>query len=166
MEYHITNEFPDSTLDRVLDKALGPRLWVPSGSYPDEIDWGQKAYEESLLGIKRHMVLFDHADVVGDVIYQRHKTDPHVLEIKRVSLEPSARGRHFGSTLLRNAEIEGAREFETTVVRGDTKIYSGINDFLPRQGYRKVGQTDLYELGAGDDIVWEKSLLRFQTGAK
>jgi ribosomal protein S18 acetylase RimI-like enzyme len=158
MEYRITNEFPESKLDHVISTALAPRLWVPRGSYPDEFDWAEKAYEESRIGVKRHMVLFDHEQIVGTVIYQRHKTEPHVLEIKRFSIEPSARGRDLASALLTNTEIEGMREFGTTVVRGDSKMKSGINGFLIRKGYRRIGIDDLYALGAGEDNVWEKPL--------
>lgn len=158
MEYRITNEFPDSKLDRVITMALAPRLWIPPKDYPDEIDWGQKAYDETLSGLKRHMVLFDREEVVGDVVYQRHKQDPHVLEIKRIALQPSARGRYFASVLVQNAEIEGALEFGTTIVRGDSKVDNPIKHFLRKRGYKKVGQTDLYGLGTGEDIIWEKDL--------
>lgn len=121
MEFRFTNEIPASQLDRVVDHMLGPRLWVPQGNYPDEMDWAQKAHTEISNGTKRPMVVFSGSNLVGNVVYQRDKLDSKALEIKRISVDPSVEGRYVASFLLRQAEEEGRREFGTVVVRGDAR---------------------------------------------
>lgn len=159
MEFRFTNEIPASQVDHVVDFALGPRLWVPDGNYPDELDWAEKAHTEIKGEVKRPMVVFDSRELVGNIIYQRDKVDPTALEIKRISVMPSARGRGVAGFLLRQAEIEGQREFGTTVARGDAKVSNvPMRKFLLTQGYRIIGKADLYGLGAGEDYIYEKPL--------
>lgn len=87
------------------------------------------------------------------------KPIPEALEVKNITVRPDQRGRHIASFLLRNAEIEGRADFQSTHVLVDTKARNfPIRAYLTKNGYHVKGVTDLYGLGAGEDIVYRKAI--------
>jgi ribosomal protein S18 acetylase RimI-like enzyme len=162
MDFRFTNEFGPTRLDEVVAFMRGPRLWVPAADYPDFDAWAQRAHHELRQGGKRVMVGLARGDVVGVLIYQRHKADRDALELKHLSVRPDQRGRFIASFLLRNAELEGVREFGISSVVADAKAQNAaIHFFLARHRYRRTVCTDLYGLGAGVDAVYRKRLGQF-----
>ena len=101
----------DLAVGAVLDYLAGPRLWVPKGSYPDYADWLARIEPELVGGAKRHLACIWDGDLVGMVVWQRHKSNQDWLEIKNLSVRPQSRGRFVGSFLLRQAEAEGCQLF-------------------------------------------------------
>jgi ribosomal protein S18 acetylase RimI-like enzyme len=145
-------------LDAVLGFLEGPRLWVPRQDYPDFMDWLHKAHGELQTGQKRAVVCLEGPQVLGSVIYQPHRALRGVLELKNISVRPEARGRLLASFLLRQAELAGiALGLRTVTVDAKARNF-GIRSFLLSQRYRPSNITDLYGLGAGDDIVYTKVL--------
>lgn len=160
MEFSFTNEIPASQTDRIVDYLLGPRLWIPNTDYPDYLDWAHRAHGELQRGTKRAMTATAGRELVGAVIYQSHKTQPDTLEIKNITVRPEARGRYIASFLLRNSEIEGARDFRSSVAVVDTKATNiAMRRFLLTHGYGISGQTDLYGIQGGVDMVFKKRLI-------
>lgn len=109
MEFTFTTERTWQMADQVVDYLRGPRLWIPRTEYPDFDDWLQRVHRQLKNEEKRAVLAFAGGDIVGAVVYQRHRECPVVLEIKNVSVRPDARGRHVASFLLRNAEVEESR---------------------------------------------------------
>lgn len=141
----------------ILEK---PRLWVPRTDYPDYFDWLQKVETELQAERKRAIVAYSGHEPVGAVLYQRHKTRHAAVEIKNLSVSPDVRGRHVGSFLLRNAEVEalGFDYPDCNRLVLDAKLTStGIIAFLLKHGYQPEGVQDLYGLGAGADLVMTKT---------
>src|SRR3990172_1913608 len=116
MDFRFTTEYPFSRLDEIVSYLLGPRLWIPHTDYPDFEDWSQKAYLELKKEAKRAIIAISQNQIVGVVIYQRHKKIREALELKNLTVRPDQRGRYIASFLLRNAELEGSREFGTSEV--------------------------------------------------
>ena len=159
MQYLFTTEYPQSKLDEIVGYLLGPRLWVPSTDYPDFYDWAQKAHEELRRDLKRALVGFSHGEIAGVIIYQRHKQNASLLEMKNLTVRPDHQGRYIASFLLRNAEVEGAREFRSRAVVCDAKASNaGIHSFLLRHHYRPSGCDDIYRLGGGRDVLYRKAI--------
>lgn len=159
MDFRFTNEFLPSRIDEIVNYMLGPRLWIPSTDYPDALDWAQKAYTELKRESKRALLALSRGEVVGVLVYQRHKRIPEALEFKNLTVRPDQRGRYVASFLLRNAEIEGGRDFKSEYVLADSKAANlAVSFFLTRHRYRIVGKRDLYGLGAGDDVIYRKLL--------
>lgn len=159
MDFHFTNEYPAARLDEIVHYLLGPRLWIAAASYPDFADWAQRAHVELGSERKRALLACSGTDIVGVVVYQRHKQRADALEIKNLTVRPDQRGRYLASFLVRNAEIEGVREFPVACVVCDAKADNApIRKFLLRQRYAVVGRADLYDKGAGDDLIYEKRL--------
>jgi GNAT superfamily N-acetyltransferase len=159
MDYRFTNEYPTSKIDEIVHYLAGPRLWIPQQDYPDFSDWAQKVHTELTTTQKRALIALSGNDVVGVTIYQQHKQRPDTLEIKNLTVRPDARGRHIASFLLRNAELEGMRDFHTTNSICDAKIHNhAIMYFLLKHHYTILGRHDLYGLRAGTDVVYTKQL--------
>lgn len=145
--------------DEVVDYLRGPRLWVPRADYPDFDEWVERVRAQLRTEEKRAVVALDRRGVCGAVVYQRHRSEPGALEVKNVTVRPDQRGRLLASFMLRNAEAEGASELGATRCLVDAKARNlGIRSFLLKSGYLPVGASDLYGLGAGEDVVYRKSL--------
>jgi ribosomal protein S18 acetylase RimI-like enzyme len=162
MDFRFTNEHPDSRTDEIVSYLLGPRLWIPQAHYPDFEDWLGRAHRELKSERKRALTAMTGAgEIVGVVLYQRHKTDAGTVEIKNLTVRPDVRGRYLASFLVRNAEVEGLAEYAgARRVVCDAKADNvPIRLFLLKQGYRLAARADLYGLSAGEDMVFEKPLL-------
>ena len=159
MDVRFTNEYSVARLDEITAYLMGPRLWIPHGDYPDFTDWAQKVYTELKNDTKRALLALQHGVIVGATIYQRHKKYSDAVEIKNLTVRPDMQGRYIASFLLRNTEIEGAREFASRAVYCDAKAHNrAIRSFLFKHHYRALGKEDLYTLGAGDDVLYRKVL--------
>jgi ribosomal protein S18 acetylase RimI-like enzyme len=160
MDFKFTNNYPLSKVDEIVSYLLGPRLWIPNTDYPDFLDWAQKVHGELKKEVKRALIALYENNIVGVVIYQRHKKYKDALEIKNLTVRPDMRGRFIASFLMRNAEIEGQREFNSRYVLCDAKANNHqVRLFLMKHHYRIVRREDLYGLNSGDDIVYRKDLV-------
>jgi len=98
-------------------------------------------------------------EIVGVSIFQKHRKDQNALEIKNLTVRPDKRGRYIASFLLRNTEIEGGKEFKSKYVICDAKANNfAVRKFLLSNRYFVVAKRDLYELGAGDDLIYRKNI--------
>ncbi len=157
MEILFTSDRTVRMADEIVDYLTGPRLWIPQADYPDFSDWVQKVHGQLKSEEKRALVGLAAGRVVGAVVYQRHKAVPSVLEVKNITVRPDLQGRHVASFLLRNAEVEGRRDFGSSEVFVDAKVRNlGVRAFLARSGYSVFGVTDLYGLRAGEDVLFRK----------
>ena len=157
MDFRFTNEYPVSRLDEAVSFLSGPRLWIPNNDYPDFLDWAQKTHNELKSDAKRAIIALSRNNIIGVIIYQRHKKDKSALELKNLTVRPDARGRYIASFLLKNAEVEGTREFSSKFITCDAKAKNlEIMHFLLKHHYRIAGRNDLYGLNSGEDIVYKK----------
>ncbi|MGB4966728.1 MAG: GNAT family N-acetyltransferase, partial [Candidatus Saccharimonadales bacterium] len=150
-------------VDAVAVALDQPRLWIPGGDYPAHATWAQQALGELEAGQKRAMVAYWGKEVVGAVVYQRSKARSTELEIKNLSIEPYARGRHIADFLMKQVEIEGVHDFPgCTAIVADTKITNkGLLAFVSGIGYRVQGVTELQSMGQNGtaDVLLRKDLL-------
>ena len=159
VDFLFTTEQTWSRADEVVDYLRRPRLWVPRSDYPDFEDWLGRTHLQLKSEAKRTILALHGGAIVGAVVYQPHRGAPGLLEIKNITVAPSARGRHVASFLLRNAEIEGNQDYGSHSVVVDTKMRNiSMRAFLHRCGYRVLGVDDLYSLGAGKDVTYSKAI--------
>ena len=157
MDFRFTTEQTLSRTDEIISYLCGPRLWIPKLDYPDFDAWIEKAHAELKTEQKRALLALSIGQVVGVIVYQRHHQLPNTLEIKNLTVRPDMRGRHIADFLIRNAEIEGIRDFATNRVIVDTKARNfEMRSFLLHSGYKPKAIADVYGLGAGQDVVYEK----------
>ncbi len=161
-EFRFTTEHSSAGIAGIVDALRQPRLWIPTGQdYPTHGAWLDKTEAQLAEGTKRAMAAYMGGKPIGTVIYQQSSETPGLLEVRNISISPDARGRHVGSFLLRNAEIEAARNdfpgVEQVVV--DTKVSNKeMIAFLQSEGYGLEYVTDLYGQDTGLDAVLSKSL--------
>ncbi len=160
MDFKFTNDYPFSRLDEIVSYLLGPRLWIPSTDYPDFLDWADRTWLELKKENKRAIITLSYNGIVGITVYQRHKKYADALEIKNLTVRPDYRGRYIASFLLKNTEIEGAKEFKSKYILCDAKAKNiSVRNFLFKNRYQIMAKTDLYNLSAGEDLVYRKNLL-------
>ena len=165
MDFKFTNNYPISRLDEIVFYLLGPRLWIPNADYPDFLDWAQKVHGELKKDIKRAMLAISGNEIVGVTIYQRHKKHKDALEIKNLTVRPDMRGRFIASFLMRNAEVEGRREFNSKYVLCDAKADNlAVRFFLMKHQYKIIRKEDLYGLNSGEDIIYKKNFVWIPSG--
>ncbi len=171
--FTFTNDYY-GRLDEICDRIVGPQLWFPRGrlgDYPDIGDWSQKTWSELRGGTKRAIIALEQVGrggrVMGVIIYQQHKTLPNCLELKHLSVDGEKAGRQIGSFLLRQAEVEGTREFpRVEKIVGDVKMKrADVINFMLANRYRIAqARVDLYGLVKGNggnlDVVFEKEVTR------
>jgi len=107
MEFVFTTEASIARADEIIAFLSGPRWGIGVADYPDHLAWLQKVHRELKSEDKRALLTLARGNVVGAIVYQRHRALPGVLELKNITVRPDERGRHIASFLLRNAEIEG-----------------------------------------------------------
>ena len=157
MQVLMTNEFKLSKIDEIVDYLSKPRLWVPKLDYPDYSNWMNQVHAQIRNESKRAMTAIEDGRIIGTVLYQKHKILQDTLEIKNISISPEKKGRHIASFLLRNAEIEGLRDYNSRRVMVDTKANNiDMRSFLLSCRYRVLKEQDLYNLGSGLDVVFTK----------
>jgi ribosomal protein S18 acetylase RimI-like enzyme len=159
MEILFSTEQSIRLADEIVDYLRGPRLWIPKVNYPDFDAWTEKVHAQIKNEAKRAILALSFGELVGAVIYQRHKEEPEALELKNITVRPDLRGRYVASFLLRNAEIEGCQDYGVSRVLVDAKADNyGIRALFLQSGYKTVEAMDLYGLGAGTDIIYSKSI--------
>ena len=164
MDFRFTNEQTLFRTDEIVEHLRGPRLWIPRFDYPDFDEWLERSHEQLKSEKKRALLALSGNTIVGAVVYQKRVGVPNDLEIKNLSVRPDARGRYIANFLLRNAEIEGSKDFKCDRVVLDTKMGNrAIRQLLVRCGYQVSLIEDLYKLGAGRDVTYEKELTRSVT---
>lgn len=156
-----TNDFYQFR-EQIVERIAKPRLWFPQGNlyyYPDIGDWSQKVYQELSNGSKRAFIAIINQQIIGVIIYQRHKVEFDVLEVKHLSVDDFFAGRKIASFLFRQAEIEGIREFQPKLIRCDVKAaLVEVRQFLQVNQYQLVTSIDLYRLKTGLDAVYQKEV--------
>ncbi|HEY8992442.1 MAG TPA: GNAT family N-acetyltransferase [Candidatus Microsaccharimonas sp.] len=164
LDFTFTNTPGGRNQDAISERLVQPRLWIPQGDYPAHLDWREKAIAQIAEEKKRAMIAFWGSDAVGSVVYQQDPKDPSTVEIRNLSVEPYARGRHVASFLLNQTEHEAAVEFpDATRIVTDTKqTNAGLIAFALHNGYKIKIVTTLDESAFAhngvQDVVLTKSL--------
>ena len=158
MNFIITNEIKLSQLDEIVDHMRGPRLWMPKFQYPDMNDWLQKVHSQLKSETKKVVIAISRNVIIGSLVYQKHLVS-EMLELKNLTVRPDMQGRYLASFMLRNAEIEGVRDFAVNKVICDTKANNlPVRALLEHSGYKLIGVVDLYRLSGGQDVVYTKTV--------
>jgi len=157
VEFVFTTEQTIQRADEITSYLRGPRLGIPREDYPDFDNWLEKAHRQLKSEEKRAIVALAQGQIVGAILYQQHRSVLGMLELKTIAIRPDQRGRFIASFLLRNAEIEGMRDYATDRIWVDAKQSNqAMRKFLLSNGYRVDRTMDLYRQGSGADVVYQK----------
>lgn len=135
----------DSLTDFVISQDLG---------YPSYFDWGMRMREELINDYKRAVVALSNGIIVGDAVFQPHKSFNRVREIKNFRVHPAVGDRYFGRFIIRQVEKTEPEKFDLIMcdARSNQK---GIISFMESAGFVPVAQVRLYD--EVPDIVMVKN---------
>ena len=97
--------------------------------------------------------------LVGVVVYQTHKEDDRLLELKHLSVTDDSIRRGIAHCLLKAAEDDAKPHHEAVYGDCNTGNFSAVG-FLSRQGYDIIGKKDVYDAKT-DDYMFLKTAKRF-----
>lgn len=155
IDVRLTDEMNPSNIGKVADVLTAERLFIPT-----QEDYGSKHQEwveETPTDARRALLATDLGTAAGVIVWRTEEGSPGNINIRNISVPPIARGRNFGSFLLRTAEY-AMREEGACIVHVDTKTTNkDMIVFLESQGYKVIRVDDLYDSGK-PDIVLGKQL--------
>lgn len=112
--------------------------------YPDYFVWLEKCRKQLETGDKMAIYATDNGSIIGSVIFQRHKEDRLVLEVKNFRVSERCAGRGIGSALeIMLCSYGRSNGFKT--VRIDTHYDNfPMIRFLEKRGYFFEREENLY----------------------
>jgi ribosomal protein S18 acetylase RimI-like enzyme len=125
--------------------------------YPNYDNWIQQCYEELCLGTKNAFVCKLEGVIIGDLVFQRHKKESKVLEIKNLRVEQQYQRRRVASRLLKNIEnfARSNLDYKRIVVDTHANNLPAIQTFQ-NSGFVIVGNEELYN--SRKEVILAKDL--------
>jgi GNAT superfamily N-acetyltransferase len=124
--------------------------------YPDYFQWLEKCRRELELGYKHAFYVINSKGlIIGSIIFQQHKRDGKILEIKNLRVDPQFEQQGLWSLLEAMTELY-ARDQGYRRIQGDAHPENLVVDFMQKRGYKVESQATLYT--AKKEIVLVKDL--------
>lgn len=156
-------DFQFRTLQKTKElKQLVDFLILQHLNYPKYEEWVQRAEQEILTSYKTPILAYSDYTLVGNLIYQKHKSEPRIREIKNIRVHPDVRRRDFAHFMLRQAEANDSQEYDAIICDARANQKSIIN-LLLFSGYVPIGKANLYD-SHKEDIVFIKTFDKKTTG--
>ncbi len=162
MNIRFTDEMNPTRAAKVAGVLKGERLLIPTqedyGSKHDE--WVAKAEAELATGGVRFAMLAELNNRPVGAFVWRCAEEPGVVDLRNISIDPGAAGRHFATFMMRNVPYSVRDTHpDAEIIRVDTKTTNtAMLGFLAQEGYRLTEISDLYNSGKPDAIL-EKTLV-------
>ena len=148
-----------------LLKAQG-RLFTKRSDYPGHEAWTEKTISQIAADAgKRAMVAMWGSDALGLVIYQRHPSEPSMVEVRNLSVRAIAGGLPVAQFLLGIVAREAAHDFPgADTLIGDAKITNKkVLDMALANGWNIAGITTLvspYGHNGVPDVVMTRPIIQ------
>ncbi|MBN1175663.1 hypothetical protein JXA48_03390 [Candidatus Woesearchaeota archaeon] len=147
--------FKDIQSIKQLDE-LATFLHFLNLGYKNYDDWVEKARFELSIEYKKAITIHSEGKLVGDVIWQPHKSLPRTKEIKNIRVNPLAQGHGCAYFATKQAELEDKEDYDLIVVDAPANKID-VYSFLIQLGYKPIMTTPLYD-GQTPDVFFVKSL--------
>jgi hypothetical protein len=127
--------------------------------YPHFQDWVRnRVIPEIYSGNKQVILMLSEGILVGDAIFQPHKTRQRELEFKSMRMHPKVQGRYFGVFTFRNVEVEARKSGKYDAIICDTRSdRPDVIGLLKFCNYREIARAQLYDSN-NEDIIFRKEL--------
>lgn len=112
--------------------------------YPDYTLWLLKCKRELELNYK-HTVYITNSEgiIIGTLIFQKHKQEPQILELKNLRVHPLFENKKIGKKLIRTVE-QFAIENGFKRIQGDAHSDNPVIQFMIKMGYQIECEETLY----------------------
>ena len=113
--------------------------------YPDYGLWLKKCKRELEIGYKKAYTAIDidNNKILGSIIFQPHKKEKSILEIKNLRVDPNFTGKNIGSILQTMVEFY-ASQHNFKRIQGDVHSNNPTLEFLISQGLKVEAEETLY----------------------
>lgn len=125
--------------------------------YPDYGRWLEKMKRELELRYKSGFFVTNKKGVIGSIIFQPHKQDSSVLELKNLRVLPSYEKKGIGAKLLKLAE-------DYAIEKGFKKLQGDAHEdnfkvirFMLKHGFRRESKENLY-LPSKIEVILSKEI--------
>ncbi|MCC7552046.1 GNAT family N-acetyltransferase [Candidatus Micrarchaeota archaeon] len=103
--------------------------------YPDYELWLDKCRRELELEYKQAVYITNPEGIIlGSLIFQKHKEDQSILELKNLRVHPVFEGKKIGSKLIKAVE-QLAKEQGFKRIQGDAHSDNPVIEFMIKMGY-------------------------------
>lgn len=124
--------------------------------YPNYNRWLKKCKKELEKGSKLGFYAVERNKIIGSVIFQMHKQEPSVLEIKNFRIIPEYRRKNVGSRLYRAVE-EHAKINGFSRIQIDTHAENNeMIKFLEKHGFEIKSKEPIYSPNQIEVILSKK----------
>ena len=113
-------------------------------NYPNYFSWIERCKKELEQGIKSAFCAYVSDKIVGNIIFQRHKEDNTILEIKNFRVLLKFQNQGVGSKLLLEVENFAKREKFKRMQIDTHDDNLQLIDFLKKKGFKIDGEAYLY----------------------
>jgi len=123
-------------------------------NYPNYLKWVDKAMTEFEDGYKQAILAFYEKVIVGNLLFQQHKENVNLLELKNMRIHPKVQRRYFGQFMIRQVEAENRGGFSGIIC----DIHSNRKDLfwmLLACGYKPLCDAPLYEPNILETIMFK-----------
>ena len=130
--------------------------------YPSYFDWVDQCFDELRKGHKQAFVYRDKNNIIiANLIFQQHKKDPKILELKNGRVDPKYRRKKIFSVVYR--AVEGyAREKGYERIIGDCRTNNiPVIETMQNLGFSIDSTETLYE--NKEDVMLVKDLIENDT---
>ncbi len=125
--------------------------------YPNYDGWVKQCYEELCSGSKRAFVCKLEGIIIGSLIFQTHKKEPRILEVKNARVEPAYKRRKIMSRLLKEVEEFARDNGGYNRLSVDTHVTNiPVIKTFQNLGFKVVGKEELYD--SRKEIILAKDL--------
>lgn len=122
--------------------------------YPDYKKWIEKCKRELEFGYKKAFYYKENSKIIGVIIFQPHKKEKDILEIKNFRVSPINQKKGIGS-LLYNSLEQYAKKQKFKIVQIETHNDKML-DFLLKKGFKIIKKEALYSSKQLEIILQKK----------
>ena len=157
-------EFAFHSLDSVKNLALLVGfIRLQDLNYPDYQAWVDRSKVELEAEYKKAILAWssEHGQrtLVGNIIYQPHKSLSGFMEAKNLRVHPEFRRRDFAHFMLRQVEEESLREGYCVIISDARSSQKDMLRFLRFAGYQELARAPLYDSNQ-EEVVMAKPIGR------
>ncbi len=138
-------------------KKLRNHLAAQPLDYLRYFDWIERTMDELGCGYKKAILAFSDGVIVGDGIFQPHKTLHGIIEFKNMRIHPSLQKRYFGFFIVRQIEAESRENNYNAIICDARSDRLDVLNLMKLCGYREIARKPLYD-GNTEDVVLLKNL--------
>jgi len=140
-------------IDNLINKLLAHQRL----NYKNYDVWVEKAVEELFLGYKKTMLAFSEDILVGNLIFQPHKSINNFYELKHGRTISEFQKRYILSFMFRQVEVNAKKQGKSATICDICSDRLDLINFLMIKDYKEVARANLYGEGY-EDSVFIKSL--------